>query len=392
MASTSTTQNPSPDYPKQYNDSVYIFYDPGEVRKIEIIFFHDVLWKDCEEPHIQSWMSRGASKVCWPEVWLKLKYPEARILSVRYDAEMQKSNKGGYLDLFQVAENLKQDILEIYEGNRPLVLVAHGFGGLIIKKLVKEVADAGALTRPASNSEQANNNPYKCKEDCFVENVKGVFYYAPSFMGSTLADSMKGRPNVGSLVKFLEVFNEEISRLNNWFSSWRQRGHCKAIGIGATHPTKWAVESNMVTTIFRCLEVLLCIRESSDALTLMVAEGSSRYDVDEYYNSARDHFNICKPLSETDSSFHMLLELIDEVISTTARQISTIVESPSDDFVDKTLSRLPQLDVISLDRNELMKTTHFREKYQHLMDGLKEAGFERISRSAGKEFWKKYET
>ncbi|CAM6096073.1 unnamed protein product [Calypogeia fissa] len=385
MASTSTTQ--SPDYPKQLNDSVYILCDPGDVQNVEIIFFHDVLWKDCEEPHIQSWMSRGASNVCWPGVWLTLKYPGARILSVKCDAAMQKTDEGGHLSLFQVAENLKHDILGVYGGTCPLVLVAHGFGGLIIKKLVKKMNEGGALKRPMSNSVQVINNPYKCKEDCFVENVKGVFYYAPPFMGLKLADSMKGLPNVGSLVKFLEVFNEEISQLNNWFSSWRQ-GRCKAIGIGAAHPTKWALESNMTTKIVRYLEVLLCIRESSDALTLMVAEGSSRYDVDEYYNSARDHFSICKPLNERDSSFHMLLGLIDEAMSTTARQVSTIVESPSDDFVYKTLSRLPQEDTISLD----ISTRSFPQKYQQLVNGLTEAGFERISISGGKEFWKKYET
>ncbi|CAM6129093.1 unnamed protein product [Calypogeia fissa] len=371
MASTSTVQCPIPG-PIKHNDSIYIFYKPANVPKAEILFFHDVLWKECEEPHVHSWMSSGTPSVCWPEVWLMPKFPEARILSVRYDAALRKSTSGGYMDLFVVAENLRHDILDICAGNCPVVLVGHGFGGLVIKQLIF------GMHMVSSNFEPSTKSPYMCKLDCFMTNVHGIFYFAPPFSGSKLIDSMKDLPDAGLLVQFLQQFDETIVRLNDWFRQWR-KDRCETRAISAALPTEVHVESK-VPFLSKC------------KYAQVVEEASARNDVDFFYTTSKDHFGVCKPEDQTDSGYKMLCGLIEQVmlpIVGSAKQMNDIIENDSDERVNNILSILSQVESFHLPIAELQKITKFPKSAGRLQNGLTEAGFERTNQSACGELWEK---
>ncbi|CAM6096079.1 unnamed protein product [Calypogeia fissa] len=370
MASTSTVQCPIPG-PIKHNDSIYIFYKPADVPKAEILFFHDVLWKNTEKPHVESWMSSGTPSVCWPEVWLRRKFPEARILSVRYDAALRKSTSGGYMDLFLVAENLRHDILDICAGNCPVVLVGHGFGGLVIKQLIQGMVLNNF--KPSTKTQKLN---------CFVENVRGIFYFAPLFGGSKLIDSMKDLPDAGLLVEFLQLFDVRIARLNNWFRQWRERGgedRCETRAISAVLPTEVHVE--------RKVPLL-----STHKYAHVGGEASARNDVDFFYTTSKDHFGVCKPEDQTDSGYRGLCELIEQVmlpIAGSAKQMNDSIENDSDERVNNILSSLSQLESFHLTIAKLQKIIKFPKSAGLLHNGLTEAGFEMTNQSACGELWEK---
>ncbi|CAM6106117.1 unnamed protein product [Calypogeia fissa] len=222
---------------ERINDSIYVLYDPPKPTA-QIIFFHDIHWREYEQPHWQSWMSDSRPSVCWPQAWLPVIVPHARILSACYDSGIWKGETTGHMDLHLLGENLRQDILPVYVESRPVFLIGHGLGGFVIKALIKSMdEELRDLSRGASHREHSKKN-IDHKLESFLENVRGVMYYATPFLGSPLSDSTGNISNKGSLFPLLEILNTEASRLNNWFRRWRIDKSCQATAIFASLPTK----------------------------------------------------------------------------------------------------------------------------------------------------------
>ncbi|CAM6104392.1 unnamed protein product [Calypogeia fissa] len=272
------------------NDSIYVLYDPPKPTA-QIIFFHDIHWREYDQPHWQSWMSDSRPSVCWPQAWLPVIVPHARILSACYDGGIWKGETTGHMDLHLLGENLRQDILPVYVESRPVFLIGHGLGGFVIKALIKSMdEELRDLSRGASHREHSKKN-IDHKLESFLENVRGVMYYATPFLGSPLSDSTGNISNKGSLFPLLETLNTEASRLNNWFRKWRIDKSCQATAIFASLPTK-------------------VDQDPWYGSTHVAVEAAARYDVDNFYTSQKDHFSVCRPINARDSGFHRLVELI----------------------------------------------------------------------------------
>lgn len=124
--------------------------------------------------------------------------------------------------------------------------------------------------------------------------------------------------------------------------------------------------------------------------TQVVEEPSSRYDVDIVYTSSRDHYGVCQPPDQTDSSFHRLTELIDEAMGDMpcgpSRQINDESETACSELVTKILSRLPEPGgAMYLRTNDFIKISKFPELNFRLMEGL--GRFECTSVGSGRGLW-----
>ncbi|CAM6102882.1 unnamed protein product [Calypogeia fissa] len=228
---------------KQINDSIYVLCNPPNPA-IEVVFFHAINWRESKQPHVETW-SDDTTGVFWPRDALSVQYPEARILLAWYDAGAGEIADGGHKRLFEVAVNLRQDILPVLTGDCRLLLVGHGFGALVIKELVRLVQiQRNLLGLQVGESKVTDDLLKYC--DTFLENVRGAFFFAPPSFGSSLVKATEFNVK-GSLVKSLDSMDEHTAelnewdeytaRLNEWFRKWRGVKGCKVTVIWAGLPT-----------------------------------------------------------------------------------------------------------------------------------------------------------
>ncbi|CAM6088950.1 unnamed protein product [Calypogeia fissa] len=200
------------------------------------------------------------------------------------------------MNLYRLAENLRQDVLAIYEKpsydtSSPIFLVGHGVGGLIIMSLVKAMQDERDMLVKDEEFFKVSANSIRLRKlNCFLRSIRGVFYCATPFQGSELADATKNHPHKGSLLDPLEVFSTETCRIKDWFTRWRRTSFCKAMVFFATLPT------------------LLEGKRHSQVVT----EASARGDVNFFYSVQSNHLDFCRPSSKTDGLFQKLVQFIDE--------------------------------------------------------------------------------
>lgn len=205
----------------QLNDSVWQFSAGSEPPALEIIFFHGLQLGNYENAFWSTWLTREGNEV-WPKDWLSKEFPNARILSVSYDSSARYSS--GQLDMHNLGENLMADIIldraDIGQ-NCPVILVGHSLGGLVIKQFILFASgEKGRLERQVDID----------KIDTFLNNVKGVFYYATPHQGSKLASWIWWIPSIwiasrSPIVKFLEIFDKERTRINANFTRVRDNNH-----------------------------------------------------------------------------------------------------------------------------------------------------------------------
>ena len=108
---------------------------------LSIVFVHGLTGK-----RTKTWLADGAAKP-WPEELLSKKIPEARIVTYGYDADVVHFIKqAGQNTVREHAQNFVGDLTDLRRGTsslqRPLIIVAHSLGGL----LVEQVRDTSLLS------------------------------------------------------------------------------------------------------------------------------------------------------------------------------------------------------------------------------------------------------
>lgn len=225
-------------YNLQLNPHVYELYKPttGDVN-VEILFFHGLQLKNTHNAYLSTWTSGDESKQVWPQTWLAKEFPKAHILSISYDSSMKTSLEGGRSDLFNLAENLINAIClaNIGQGScRPVILVGHSFGGLVIKKVCVEAH------HQHSHDPGSRRNKMLGK---FLHNVGlgGIFFYGTPHHGSSLANMATHFLN-GPLLVVAQTLSAEAARLETEFDSVRKKHKIgRTPGVGELLPTKWVI-------------------------------------------------------------------------------------------------------------------------------------------------------
>jgi len=228
------------------NECVHQLYAPAEgFPAFDVVFFHGLqpvggykdAWKSTWVSKVESQDGKGSTACLWPQEWLpKDLPPAARILSVSYDSCAGKRfGTQGNMDMQQIGEYLVQQLISdpsVRLGARPVVLVGHSLGGIVLKQLFIEAAKQAAYS--------TNQSP-RCAD--FVTNVAGVFFYSTPHGGSGLAGLAQTAFSVlggdAPLLQYLKVLGKEAARLNMEFANrLRNRPRLDFVAVYETKPTK----------------------------------------------------------------------------------------------------------------------------------------------------------
>ncbi|KAL3698339.1 hypothetical protein R1sor_012415 [Riccia sorocarpa] len=266
---------------QKISDALYVFYEPKppQSAKLDIFFFHGLECEgaDVRDAHILTWRSTGQNEEIWPQKWLREDFPQARIISVTYDCCTTQTETEGRMDLYLIGESLVQEIRWARERcpNRPVILVGHGFGGVVLKKLC------------VNAQEKKGNSEFGKDMDMLLESIKGFFFYSTPHLG------IEGMPpqaeNEGLLLRWMRMLDSNSARLHGTFSSMlsERRFRWRISGVGEVEST---VERH----------------------GLRVPEASARFG-DNYITVQGDHFSVCRPCDESDNRYIHLRNLIEDV-------------------------------------------------------------------------------
>ncbi|KAL3698320.1 hypothetical protein R1sor_012396 [Riccia sorocarpa] len=266
---------------QKISDALYIFYEPkpAESANLDIFFFHGLECEgaDVRDAHILTWRSTGRKEETWPQKWLPEDFPQARIISVSYDCSTKQTETDGKMDLDLTGENLVQEIgwARKHCSHRPVILVGHGFGGVVLKKLC------------VNAQEKKGNSEFGKDMDMLLESIRGFFFYSTPHLG------IEGMPppaeNEGLLLRWMRMLNSKSARLHGTFSSiWMARRY------------RW--------TIFSLGEVESTLERHG----LRVPEASARFG-DNYITVPGDHFSVCRPFDRNNNKYVHLRNLIEDV-------------------------------------------------------------------------------
>ncbi|BFI21577.1 protein SERAC1 [Marchantia polymorpha subsp. ruderalis] len=262
---------------KQKSDSVHELSSASE-KRTDVVFFHGLRLGPAHEAHLSSWKSRSKTGEVWL-MWLHEDNPSLRILAVSYDASMKKDSKNGRMDIFQVSENLLQELIMARVGKTgPVIFVGHSFGGIIAKEICRQAH----LTRSLGENIPA--------ETTLLHNLRGLFFFGVPHSGSSFTDVLEEiNFEKGELVDYVKVFSKDLARLNHVFDRLCEKYEWRVAGVGESLPT------------------LLPNGFSG----VIVDEASARYR--DFIMVNEDHFSICQPASRTSTSYLHLVNFIDEI-------------------------------------------------------------------------------
>lgn len=156
-----------------------------------------------------TWRVRGAPDGSWP-LWLGVDLPDVGIWSLGYDVKAL-AWRGFSMELVDRAVNTLEELASHGIGARPVYFVAHSFGGLLVKQLLRTGRDS-------------DNPRYRSIPD----RTRGVVFLATPHGGSRLANWVKRfiflRPTV--TVSELKASSSLLRNLNEWY-----RVHHRTLGI-----------------------------------------------------------------------------------------------------------------------------------------------------------------
>jgi triacylglycerol esterase/lipase EstA (alpha/beta hydrolase family) len=139
------------------------------------------------------------------------------------------------MDSYLLGESLVQEMtlggVDIGQNDCPVVFVGHSLGGLIARQIVI------SGHRQISTDERVGK---------LLRNVKAFFFYATPHGGSKLAGLAGYIPFLptGPLVKYLQVLNDEVGRLNTEFEQIHRDV------VGEMHATSYAQVSVRFVYVF----------------------------------------------------------------------------------------------------------------------------------------------
>jgi hypothetical protein len=202
----------------QVNDSVWELYSPSRMPAVEIIFFHGLQMGDYENAFWKTWRAedeKAHKNVLWPRDWLSQIVPNARMFSISYNSSATRPDVQP--DMYALGENLVDDIIldkkRNIGQNCPVILVGHSLGGLVIKQFVLSAMAA---------KDGGHSDAEKERVDHFLENLKGVFFYATPHSGSEKADLASTIKNTNPILELLKTLNNDIARINSEFTQHRK--------------------------------------------------------------------------------------------------------------------------------------------------------------------------
>lgn len=221
---------------QKLNDTVYQLYEAPGVPEVDIVFFHGMERGHIEDAYWKTWCNEEGQ--LWPRTMLAEEFPLARILAVSYDSCLKQTPTSGRGDLYNIGENFVGDIIDIRTdpvglGKRPVILVGHGLGGIVIQQFLT------MAYKQMTEMDSKSDKPTIDKIGNFLSNVAGIFYYGTPHSGTILRDKVKGKLGGSSsrVLQYLKTLSGDRPRLNEDFRKWRRRYKTPAFSVAEALPT-----------------------------------------------------------------------------------------------------------------------------------------------------------
>ncbi|KAJ4245979.1 hypothetical protein NW762_013723 [Fusarium torreyae] len=151
-----------------FPDGIKVWHNPKDAT-VDICFVHGLSGN-----RDKSWGGEGLPGP-WPAAFLPSRIPKARLLTYGYDAYMVRRTVASSNRLIDHANNLLHDLAaersSADAATRPLIFVAHSFGGIVCKV---------AMIKSRNNPEPHLRNIFDC--------TKGIAFMGTPHRGSWLAD------------------------------------------------------------------------------------------------------------------------------------------------------------------------------------------------------------
>ncbi|OAE33592.1 hypothetical protein AXG93_4019s1000 [Marchantia polymorpha subsp. ruderalis] len=289
----------------QLNDSVYELHNPGVESVLDVVFFHGLQSSHTSVPHLSTWISSGSHKEVWPQTWIPQEFPGARILSVEYDASISTSPTHGRLDLYLTAESLMYNLIIAKVGQhpwRPVILVGHSYGGLVIKQLCLHVSTRRVLS---SDKQMAG----------FLNSVTGIFFYGTPHLGISSFFTPDGTKlkDASPLLDYVKLLCAESARLHQNFDDLRRSYEWSIAGVGESRPTTFMLDAESQNAVAVCSEVI-------------VVEASARYG--DFTVEHEDHISLCQPESRKSNSYIRLTSFLQSTYNNEVNRRTLRLEVP----------------------------------------------------------------
>ncbi|KAG6541134.1 hypothetical protein Mapa_017505 [Marchantia paleacea] len=305
------------------SDSLYRLCEPdGFEPNAELLFIHGFVLEPSKDVHTRTCTTDEGQ--CWPEAWLQdtKNLPRTRIYFVKYDSCVQKKHNAGLFSERTLSESLAKDLIygqNIGQMRLPVVLIGHDLGGLVIKALC-------VYLEQIRSSDSSAENKRKVKD--FLENVRGIFYFATPHQGfvsdeeesqvkATLWHTLrisnlwrifgdkKSHFN-GKLANLLRIHDEHSAQLNEDFHNLRWRQKWTTAGLGALH---------------------------RDPEMPFAEEASYRFDTDDFVMVGKNMKDISQLSSCSDSSFQSFKRALITFIGTPRTERGELFKCYISDYV-----------------------------------------------------------
>ncbi|CAM6103690.1 unnamed protein product [Calypogeia fissa] len=272
----------------QFNRSVWELHSPGGIPTMEIIFFPGLQLEDFSNSFWKTWLAMDDEHVVWPKEVLSTMFPTARILCISYSsftAEFAGQTDKSDIDI--LGESLVHDIIQDRNHNIgqhcPVFLVGHSLGGTIIKQFVLSAYGKCDLF---------NSGNFEEDIDAFVENIRGVFYYAAPNGGSRIAELASQIPSSSPILELLIKVNAASERINEGFR--QQRINLKVPSFAVAEGCK---------VHYGAFEAMV------------VEEVSAQLDVEQsYVHTKANHFTVCRAKCMEDVAIEKLIKFIAKTV------------------------------------------------------------------------------
>jgi hypothetical protein len=272
--------------------------DDVSIAEFDVVLFHGLQRPNEVETWKRTWASRVNPQDCWAQNWLPHDLGgNIRVLALSYDScAVQTDNKGHIEDVSELGRNILQAL--VFSSRWKLgqqcgfVLVGHCFGGLIIKSLVEE-ANKRAYGRVKNEiDEQSKRHANK-----FLQNLKGIVFYAVPHAGSELESYFKRCSSNWSnkifgvkLAKFMDNLKPHQSKMENLSTTFD------------------SIMNALQVNVYAFMEG---IPTKDEGYKSVEKAGAQRLAGENYYLvEDGDHFTLCKPPSKEHPSYAMLVQFL----------------------------------------------------------------------------------
>jgi hypothetical protein len=269
---------------------VHELHRPSEGNQrteLHVVLFHGLQLTKTEisDAWSKTWTKRDHNDVCWPRDWLPIDFREpVRIFSISYNAHVVTSP---HANVSQIAHNVFQTLRSPrYEWHHPIVLIGHSFGGLVLKSLVVK------LNTIRNGTDDWSKAAFQ-RGKAFLSHVRGVAFYAV--------------PHAGSTTKFVEYARKSLT--------WNKRVLGRIMDYiqpGQQDMADLSVNFEGIVDTHNINIYAFCEGRPMKKLGILVEVASAQKSAGTNYVTIEDadHMQVCKPVSQGDPSYKLLLHLI----------------------------------------------------------------------------------